>query len=260
MLSRRGSPAHYRPTAQRLLLACGLWGLWGCEAELYHDLTERHANEALSALQQAGLHAGKQASGRSARGPLFTLTVPRSEESHALAVLVEQGLPAAEPSRGQAGKLAILPSDARAEQLAAREAALADTLESLPQVSHARVHITQAEPDPLLPTAQLRPTAAVVLRTRGPLPVKPADVSAIVSRSVIGLDPSDVSVLITQTTAKAPMEKVESGRNLVNMMLGGLCGLLAAVAGLLGYLLYRSRKKEPAHKTSEHTLHALTSS
>lgn len=241
-------------------MACGLCGVSACDAELYHDLSERHANEALSALQKAGLHADKLPAGRSARGPLFTLTVPRREEAQALAVLVEQGLPAAEPSRSQGSKLAILPADARAEQLAAREAALAESLESLPQVSLARVHITQAEPDPLLPTAQLRPTAAVVLRTRGPLPVKPSEVAALVARSVIGLDPGDVSVLITQTTAPTQVVAAQTSRSPAMMWLGGLCGLLAATAGLLGYLLFRSRKPEPAPKTSEHTLSALTSS
>lgn len=245
--------------AQRLWLLVTLLGLGGCDAELYHDLSERHANEAVMVLHQAGLHAGKLATGRSARGPLFALTVPQREQDQALAVLTQQGLPPTEPRSGTSGKLALLPGEARAEQLAAREAALIDTLESLPQVSHARVHLTVAEPDPLLPTAQLRPTAAVVLRTRGALPIKPTEVAELVAKSVIGLDAADVTVLVTQMEAPSPAAGTEQGSNVTVVVLGGLCGLLLAALVVLGLLL-RSRPKGTPPASSESTLHALTSS
>ncbi|MBP6608932.1 MAG: EscJ/YscJ/HrcJ family type III secretion inner membrane ring protein, partial [Deltaproteobacteria bacterium] len=64
-----------RSRFQRLTcgLATGLLLLGGCEVELYHDLSERHANEALLALRQAGLQADKRPSGRSAlRGTTYT--------------------------------------------------------------------------------------------------------------------------------------------------------------------------------------------
>ena len=38
----------------------GLVGLSGCDAELYHDLPERRANEAVLALREAGVRAEKR--------------------------------------------------------------------------------------------------------------------------------------------------------------------------------------------------------
>ena len=154
--------------------------LLACDAELYHDLPERYVNEALLSLRQAGISADKRPSGRSSHGALYTLTVPRRQEDRALSRLQEQGLPGIEPRPVRSGKLAFLPSEARAEQLAQREQALIETLESLPQVNHARVHLAFAEPDPLLPTAQLRPTASVLLRVRGPLTTKPSELAELV--------------------------------------------------------------------------------
>ena len=259
MLSRRRLPASFWAWAQKLSLLGTLFGFSGCDAELYHDLSERHANEAVMVLRQAGLHADKLATGRSARGPTFSLTVPPREQDQALAVLTDQGLPPVEPRPGMSGKLAMLPGEVRAEQLTAREAALVDTLESLPSVSHARVHLTVAEPDPLLPTAQLRPTAAVVLRTRGALLVKTSEVAELVAKSVTGLDAADVTVLVTQVATQAVLTAPARSGNLLVVGLGGLCGLLTAAVVVLGILL-RRRPNDPPPRSSESTLHALSSS
>jgi type III secretory pathway lipoprotein EscJ len=253
-----------RSRFQRLTcgLATGLLLLGGCEVELYHDLSERHANEALLALRQAGLQADKRPSGRSAlRGTTYTLLGSRREEERALALLSEQGLPAAEPRQSGGGKLALLPSEARAVQLGEREQALVETLESLPQVSHARVHLVQAEPDPLLPTAQLRPTAAILLRLRGPLPLKPSEVAELVARSVVGLDAADVTVLSTQAPSPPLAVPPPPGsQRLLLPILGALSGLLSGLTLLLAGLLWRSRRRDEKPKKTEHALHALTSS
>lgn len=148
------------------LLGAGLTLLTACDAELYHELDEHSVNESLLSLRQAGLAADKKPSGRSSRGAVYTLVVPKREEDHALSVLRELGLPTVAPVR-DSGKLALLPGEVKAAQLRERELTLADTLMSLPQVRSARVHLAFAEADPLLPTAQLRPTASVLLRLRG---------------------------------------------------------------------------------------------
>jgi len=250
---------------RRLTALLALVLLAACDVELYHDLSERHANEAMVALRQAGLHADKRASGRStARVQAYALLVPRREEDRALSLLSEQGLPVSEPRPATGSKLALLPSEARAEQLRERELALTETIESLPQVSHARVHLAFAEPDPLLPTAQLRPTASVLLRLRGPLPLKPSEVAELVAKSVVGLNAADIAVLSTQAASPsspaAAWPSVVSSPSLLLPMLGGLSGLLLGLSVLLGIALLRSRRRETPPPKTEHALHALTSS
>ena len=66
--------------------------------------------------------------------PLFADGCPRVNKIKRWRCLTDQGLPPVEPRPGMSGKLAMLPGEVRAEQLAAREAALVDTLESLPSV------------------------------------------------------------------------------------------------------------------------------
>jgi len=235
--------------------------LLACDAELYHDLSERHVNEALLSLRQAGISADKKPSGRTSRGASYTLTVPRHQEARALTRLGEQGLPGIEPRPASGGKLAFLPSEARSEQLAQRELALSETLESLPQVSHARVHLAFAEPDPLLPTAQLRPTASVLLRVRGPLTLKPGELAELVAHAVVGLSAEDVTVLTTQV-ASPILPEGGSGevRSLLLPGLGALCGLLVATVVALAVALRRSRRRDDKPQGTEHALHALTGS
>lgn len=178
-----------------LIGLCGLFA--GCDAELYHDLSERRANEALLALREAGLRADKhEQRSANSRGPSFTLVVPRSEESRALVVLGQRGLPRLpEKPSPSASKLLVSPAEQRSENTAALSASLADTLERLPEVAEARVHLALPDADPLSPTGSLRPTASVLLRLRAPLPVKPSDVAELIARSVPGLDAQDVAVV-----------------------------------------------------------------
>lgn len=261
MLFRRGALTGIGTRGSRLAGLSLAVGLLACDAELYHDLPERHANEALLALRQVGLHADKRPSGRTSRGTAYTLIVPRREEERALSVLSEQGLPGIEPRSNSESKLVMLPSEARAQQLAQRELALIETLESLPQVSHARVHLAFAEPDPLSPTAQLRPTASVLLRVRGPLSHKPTDIAELVARSVVGLDAADVTVLTYQAALPTrPDAMATETRGLLLPLLGALCGLLAGVIAALVVALVRSRRRDVAPKKTEHALHALTGS
>jgi len=188
----------------RAALLAGLAGLGGCDAELYHDLPERRANEAVLALREAGVRADKRLEQRAVgpRPASFAVTVAQADEPRALRLLAERGLPrAVSPPAAAASSLLGLPGDGRAEAVTALQARLGETLESLPAVQEARVHLALPEPEPLHPLGQLRPTASVLLRLRAPLSLAAADVALLVARAVPGLDAADVAVVSTPALA-----------------------------------------------------------
>lgn len=178
----------------------------GCDVDIYQDLSEKRLSEALVALRQAGVPADKRllSRGSNGRGSTFALTVPRGEETRALAFLAERGLPRpAEASAAAPSRLLFLPGSGRAETAGALSLALAETLERMPEVSEARVHLALPEAEPFSPLGSLRPTAAVYLKLRAPLPAKDAEIAALVAHAVPGLDAQDVSVLCTQSAPAA---------------------------------------------------------
>jgi type III secretory pathway lipoprotein EscJ len=131
---------------------------------------------------------------------------------------------------------------------------------SLPQVRSARVHLAFAEADPLLPTAQLRPTASVLLRLRGETSVKATDIAELVARAVVGLDAADVTVLMTHAQSPLlPVPKPAAGSSVL-VLLGSVCGLLLGAVVTLGLLLLRRRARDAQPKKTEHSLQALTGS
>lgn len=173
-------------------------GLLGCSSELYHGLPEDRANQALVALREAGFQADKKVAERGGGGRPgnFTLVVPRDEEVRALRFLMERGLPRlpAPPPESAGGGLFALPEERHAQHSQLLSESLRASLESLPQVLSARVHLALPPPDPLHPAEAGRPSASVLLRLREP-GLRPGDVERLVARAVPGLDEKDVSVL-----------------------------------------------------------------
>lgn len=269
----------------------------GCDAELYHDLSERRANEALLALRETGLQADKRLDqrGLGGRPSTFALLVPRSEEARALRVLHQRGLPreaARAPGGAGAGKLPLLPGDPRTEAAAALTTALTDTLESLPEVQEARVHLALPEADPLglgaAPASAAgaglaapdRPTAAVLLRLRAPLPMTTGALAELVARAVPGLRPAEVAIVTAPAVSGAgapgpsaapaaptgtgtgigtesarlvrvgPLWVAAGSRAHVLTLLGLFTGLLA-LCGVLLRLLWRQRSAPAAAGAAE---------
>ena len=245
-----------RPRPQAWLLLCSLGLLAACDVDICHDLSERRASESLLALRAAGIHADKrvEARGSASRASTFALTVPRSDETRALAVLAERGLPRPpEPSAGSGNKLLFLPSAQRESSTAAQSAALAETLERMPEVSEARVHLALPEPEPLSGQGSLRPSAAVYLKLRAPLAVSPGEIAQLVAHAVPGLDAQDVSVLAAQSPALTPVAATvlsqlgpfrvaPESRPALLFLLTALVVLGLACAGL-GFLAWPRRKQ-----------------
>ena len=244
-----------------LLLASGLAA--ACNVDIYHDLSERRASESLLALRAAGIHAEKRIEQRGSGGRpgVFALSVPRSDETRALALLADRGLPRPpEASVAGSGKLLFLPSSQHAEATAAHSAAVAETLERMPEVAEARVHLALPEPEPFSNQGSLRPTAAVYLKLRAPLSVAPIEIAQLVAHAVPGLDAQDVSVLSTQgasnlpasgaaLTQLGPFRVAPESRSALLFLLGALCLLGVACAGL-GVLAWPRRKTAAAGASS----------
>jgi type III secretion protein J len=180
-----------------------LFCLAGCGIELEHGLDERQANQVASLLESQGIAADKtpEESGS------YKITVARANSARAFSLLEAHDL----PKRGEKGLAetfsagGLLPSavEERARLGAALSAELEHTLEGLPGVTSARVHLALPEVDPLVGEgARPRPTASVLLKTTQPLPVADGELRRLVAGAVNGLQPADVGVVVA--TAPAP--------------------------------------------------------
>ena len=181
-----------------------LAGLQGCSTGVLHGLDEPAANEALAALEGAGIGAEKVTEEATGVGPAFALRVPRGEASRALDVLRVRGLPR-ERRHGFAevySQPSLIPtaSEERARYLEATAGEIERTLETAEGIVSARVHLVLEEADPLSLEGKPRTgaRAAVLLKAAsGRAPLSEGDVQKLVAGSVPGLDPRAVAVVMT---------------------------------------------------------------
>jgi type III secretion protein J len=177
-----------------LILACA-----GCGIELEHGLDERQANQVATLLEAQGISADK--SPEDGQPGNYKISVARADSARAFSLLESHDLPRRD-SKGLAETFAaggILPSavEERARLGAALSAELEHTLEGLPGVTSARVHLALPESDPLTGEgAHPRPTASVLLKTTQSLPVGDSELKKLVSGAVNGLQAADVSVVV----------------------------------------------------------------
>src|SRR4051794_7099120 len=162
-------------------------GLAGCGVELEHGLDERQANQIAALLDQAGIRADKQG-----QDDAFTIVVPRAELARAVQTLEARDLPRSRIKAPSASSLLPSPLEEKTRLAASEAARLEATLEILPQVSVARVHLA-LPPEELLPGDQprVRPTASVLLKAHGDVPI--AEVQRLVARAVPSMQPADVA-------------------------------------------------------------------
>jgi type III secretion protein J len=179
----------------------------GCGLELEHGLDERQANQVATLLESQGISADKAP--EDGQAGAYKITVARADAPRAFSLLESHDL----PRRGQKGLAetfsggGILPSavEERARLGAALSAELEHTLEGLPGVTSARVHLALPESDPLGGEgARPRPTASVLLKTAQPPAVTDSDLKKLVAGAVHGLQSADVSVVVANVPAPAP--------------------------------------------------------
>ena len=242
-----------------VLLAGGAGTGTGCTTGVLHGLDEPAANEALSALERAGIGAEKLVE-EGMQGARFAIRVSQGDAARALDVLRVRGLPR-EGRHGFAevyGQPSLIPSpsEERARYLEASAGEIERTLETAEGVVTARVHLVLEEPDPLSlegkPKAAAR-AAVLIKAAQGTMPLREADVQKLVAGSVPGLDPHAVAVVVTA----APESSEESLGPLASVgplrvtpssrapLVTAVAAALILIGGLATLLLVSLRRRSP---------------
>ena len=213
-----------------------------CSAEVAGDLDERQAQEALIALEGAGIAGVRHASGEG-KERRYRIEVGAGEAGRAAQVLRSQGLPRP-PRRGFGelyGSASMIPSatEEKARFLDALSGEIAEHLARLDGVVDASVIVTLPTEDPLAPpdAAKRRPTASVLLKLRAGAPAPNGDdVKRLVAGAVEGMTPPDVAVVTVDVApppaagmayaAVGPIRVAQSSRLVLLAILGGGCALV----------------------------------
>ena len=230
-----------------LALAC-LFGLAGCEQELYTGLSEAEANEMVAALSSAGIGAQKAVQdGQGQEGRTWTLTVDQADMGPSLAVLRAQGLPRPRlASLGQVFQkqgLVATPAEERVRYIYGVSQELSRTLLDVDGVMLAHVHVVIPENDPLADKAKPA-SAAVYIRYRPGvnLTAMAPMVKDLVAHSIEGLSYDNVSLFL-QGAQPVPLDVRKgaallgtfSTRNPLVWLLGLLIVAALAVTGLVAW-------------------------
>lgn len=230
-----------------MALAC-LFGLAGCEQDLYTGLSEAEVNEMVAALSSAGISGQKTVQdGQGQEGRSWTLTVDQSDMGPALAVLRAQGLPRPRlASLGQVFQkqgLVATPAEERVRYIYGVSQELSRTLLDVDGVMLAHVHVVIPENDPLADKAKPS-SAAVYIRYRPGvnLTAMAPMVKDLVAHSIEGLSYDNVSLFL-QGAQPVPVD-VRKGSALLGMLsmrnplvwlLGALILAALAVTGLVAW-------------------------
>jgi type III secretion protein J len=220
-----------------LLVACS-------GVDLQSGLDERQANDAVIALDQAGIGAEKLRE-EGARVPTYRLRVASGDVAQALKVLRSQELPRENP-KGVVelmGQPSLIPTatQERALHVAALAGELARTLETIDGVLAARVHLSLPDDNPLREAEhKATPSASVLIKARTGTALAEDDVKRLVAGSVEGLAPARVSVVMTVAPAAAPLPAAglaavgpfHVARSSRGPLLGTLVVALVAIIGL----------------------------
>ena len=225
----------------------GMLALGSCSDPIVHDLDEAEANLIVGVLQQRGIPAEKLRSTEGNR-PSYTVRVSRAQTASAWEVLRQENLPRSKPPGVSElfGKPGLVPTATQERTLMHHALAgeLSRTLQALPAVLEARVHLVLPARDPLAPpdAAASSPRASVLLRLSPAADaVDRQEVQRLVAGSVDGLRPEAVSVVVTRAVA-APAAVPAGLTRLGPFWVGSsshaaLRGVLAVVVFASGLLL-----------------------
>jgi len=207
-------------TVKRLLSLGFALLLLGCDETLYEDLSQREANQIVSALRQAGIDAAR----RSSAEGLFSVAAPADDFAEAIAILERLGLPAqrfdsmADVFAGD-GMLSS-PLQERARLAYALSQELTQSLIAIDGVVDARVHLTLSRAKPLA-NEEVPATASVLLNHRPDFDVEAAvpDVKFLVAKAVPNLSYRDVTV-VSMPQHTWPLEVQDVGAEPLTMGFG----------------------------------------
>ncbi len=230
--------------------------LAACSSDVADGLDERQSQQALAALNGAGIAATRAGSG-DGKDRRYKIEVADKDAGKAAAVLQSQGLPRA-PTKGFAemyGSSSMIPSptEEKARFLKALSGEIAQHLERFESVVDASVIVTAPTDDPLAaPDAPRgKPTASVLLKIRpGVAPPTDDAVKKLVAGAVEGLAVADVAVVTEEVPAIAstgaayesigPIRVARSSKAALVGILAGACLIVIAMGA---WVLFGSRRK-----------------
>ena len=193
-------------TPQSLLIACIVLTMAGClKQELQTGLTEQEAQEIIVLLKLHGLDSNRERDLEAGdKGPpLYRVTVKGGDQNLVLAwrILQENGLPrqkvkGLEEVYSQTGLIPTA-SEEKGKMLIAHSGEISRTLEGIPGIVSARVHVVLPENSPIIDKADWKPTtASVLLKYMWPQPpIGEEDVRNLVAKAVEGLTTDNVAVV-----------------------------------------------------------------
>lgn len=168
--------------------------LAGCQGELYSGLSQREANEILSALNLNDITAE-----RSGSGEIFSVSVSSQDMGAATTILQQMGLPRAQYKQVTdlfpGDSLIVTPFEQGARMAFALGQELAQTIEGIDGVQAARVHVVLPERD-LRERIVSEASASVVIHYSGnqTLSIINEQVRLIVANAVPALTQDKVSI------------------------------------------------------------------
>ena len=201
---------------------CALLFLSGCgKMELYSNLPEKQANEMMSILQQHNIGAKKEAG---AENTWKIIVSDGYNFSRAVELLNSRGYPMdAFENLGrvfQKSGLVSSPLEEKARFMSALAGDVSETINKIPGVLSARVHVVLPENDPY--SDSVTPASAAVLITYRPesnLEEYVRDIKYIVTHSVEGLDYEKVSVAIFPISSSEVTSSSSEYANVMGIMM-----------------------------------------
>ncbi len=226
----------------------------GARVELLTGVSESEANEALAALLEAGVKAGKLPG----KEGMVSLDVEQSQVARAVGIMRAEGLPRERYAKmGEIFRkegLISSPLEERARYLWALSQELSATVSQIDGVIKARVHVVLPEHstggDPALPSS-----AAVFIKHKASsnLDDSVPQIKRLVSNSIPGLTSDKVSVILLPSGMKVAEDgnpkqlTSDSAGNKNNSLrpeiIWGLFALLALILTGLGVLAWRHWSK-----------------
>lgn len=223
-----------------LVVACVV--LAACQTEVYSNLTEREANEMLSALLEENINASKNAVGDG----VFAVTVENAAVRDALAVLASKGLP--RETRERIGEvfaksgIVSSPFEERVRYVYALGEEVAQTLMEIDGVLVARVHIVMPE-EPGLGQEVKPSSAAVFIKQRAGFDVDflVPQIRRLTANAIEGVDYEQVTVVLIKAQPELTSDRRE-GPQLAEPLPGlrldtASMGMFMTTAGSAGAVL-----------------------
>src|SRR5689334_13907085 len=194
-----------------VLLACGASS--ACSDVVRSGLSEREADALLLALDDGAIGASKER-GRGSGG--YEVRVARSDLLRALRIARDGGaLQPAPPAFADVygePPLVPTPDEERDRRAFATGGELARSIEALPGVLHARVHLTPPEPRAALDAAPQAWRASLLVQRRAGAPqVDEGALRALVAGAVDPLPPERVAIVQTELAAPRAPEHARIG-------------------------------------------------